>query len=251
MRGAAVRGGVDAVIFDWGGTLATHAAVELDDMWALAARHIASEHPVAPSGARLEAEEVRRRLGSVEEAFWARTATDQRSGTLGDILRDAASDLGVDVASAVLEEAGLHYLDAWTPHIVHDPEAAGTLAALRERGIAVGMLSNTHWPRAFHERFLERDDLAGLIDARVYTSELPYMKPHELAFRAALDAVGRPDPARTVFVGDRPYDDVHGARSVGMRAVLRPNPHVPPYAVEPDAVIERLPELVPLVDGWS
>ncbi len=246
-----MRNGVHAVIFDWGGTLATYAPVELDDMWALAARHIASTHPVAASGARLDADQVRRRLGAVEEAFWSRTATDQRSGTLAEILAMAARDLGVDVAGAVLEEAALRYLDTWTPHIVHDPDAAETLSALRERGIAIGMLSNTHWPRAFHERFLERDHLAALIDARVYTSELPYMKPHELAFRAALDALGGPDPASTVFVGDRPFDDVHGARSVGMKTVLRPNPSVPPYDVEPDAVIDRLPDLVPLIDGWS
>jgi putative hydrolase of the HAD superfamily len=237
---------VQAVIFDWGGTLAPWSAVELADMWALAAGHIAAEHD-----SDLDEEHVRQRLGAVEEAFWARTATDQRSGTLADILADAARELGVDVAAAVLEEAAVRYLDTWTPHIVHDPEAEATLAALRDRGIAVGLLSNTHWPRTFHERFLERDRLARLIDARVYTSELPYMKPHALAFRAALDALGNPQPARTVFVGDRPFDDVHGAQSVGMRTVLRPNPDVPSYAVEPDAVIERLPELLPLIELWS
>jgi len=246
-----VSTGVHAVIFDWGGTLATHAAVELDDMWALAARHIAGTAPVTAAGDRLDAEEIRRRLGAVEAAFWARTATDQRSGTLTEILELAARDLGIDVAGAVLEEAALHYLDTWTPHIVHDPEAVATLSALRQRGIAIGMLSNTHWPRAFHERFLERDRLAALIDARVYTSELPYMKPHEFAFRAALDALGGPDPASAVFVGDRPFDDVYGARGVGMRAVLRPNPSVPPFDVQPDAVIDRLPELVHVIDGWS
>jgi putative hydrolase of the HAD superfamily len=246
-----VSGGVQAVIFDWGGTLAPWAAVELDDMWALAARHIAAEHPIAGNGAALDEQQVRQRLGAVEEAFWARTATDQRSGTLADILADATRELCVDVAAAVLEEAAVRYLDTWTPYIQHDPEAEATLAALRDRGIAVGLLSNTHWPRAFHERFLERDRLATLIDARVYTSELTHMKPHASAFGAALDALGGPQPARTVFVGDRPFDDVHGAQSVGMRAVLRPNPDVPPYAVEPDAVIERLPELLPLIERWG
>ncbi|MDA0256595.1 MAG: HAD family hydrolase [Chloroflexi bacterium] len=236
--------GVQAVIFDWGGTLATYARIEAADMWALAARHIAEHH------ADLDEEQVRQRLGAVEEAFWARTASDQRSGTLADIIADAARELGVDVAEAVLEEAAVRHLDSWTPHIVHDPEAEATLAALRDRGIAVCLLSNTHCPRAFHERFLERDHLASLIDARVYTSELPHMKPHPLAFRAALDALGGPQPARTVFVGDRPFDDVHGAQSAGMRAVLRPNPDVPPYDVQPDAVIQRLPELLPLLDRW-
>ena len=53
-----------------------------------------------------------------------------------------------------------------------------------------------------------------------------------------------------MFVGDRPFDDIHGAKQVGMRAVLRRNPSVPPYDVEPDAVITRLTELPPLVFSW-
>ena len=45
---------------------------------------------------------------------------------------------------------------------------------------------------------------AELVDARIYSSELPYMKPHASAFEAALAAVGVTDPTRAVFVGDRP-----------------------------------------------
>ena len=238
--GAALEG----VIFDWGGTLSEYAVLELAEMWELAAEHLAPHLPE---------DEVAlvRRLGEVEEAFWARTAGDQRAGTLAELLGEATRALGVDVGEAVLEEAGVRYLDAWTPRIRHDVEAAATLEGLRARGLKVGLLSNTHWPRRFHERFLERDGLAELIDARVYTSELEYMKPHPAAFGAALDALGLSEPSRVVFVGDRPLDDIEGARRVGMRTVLRPNPHVAPYEVTPDATIERLPELLELVDRWG
>jgi phosphoglycolate phosphatase-like HAD superfamily hydrolase len=54
------------------------------------------------------------------------------------------------------------------------------------------------------------------------------------------------------FVGDRPFDDIHGAKSLGMRAVLLPNDVVPPYAdAEPDAVISRLSDLPPLIESWT
>ena len=72
-----------------------------------------------------------------------------------------------------------------------------------------------------------------------------------MAFKTAMAAHDLDDPAAVVFVGDRPFDDVHGAKSAGMRAVLRPNSLVPGYDVEPDAVIEKLPELVDIVDRWS
>lgn len=232
---------VDAVVFDWGGTLAEYGDLDMADMWQMAARHL--------DPAR--AEEVCAQLVAVEEASWARVAVDQLSTTLSDLLASASAKLGLDVAQAVLEEAATHHLDSWTPHMRHDPEAVPTLAALKEMGLAVGLLSNTHWPRSFHEHFLDRDGLTPFIDVRCYTSELTHTKPHPEAFRAVLSQLRIDDASRVVFVGDRPYDDVYGAKSYGMRGVLRPNRAVPSHPIEPDAVIERLPELIDLVKGWS
>ena len=59
------------------------------------------------------------------------------------------------------------------------------------------------------------------------------------------------DPTQVVFVGDRLHDDIWGAQQLGMKAVLRPNAFVPGYDVEPDAVIDRLPELLDIVKTWS
>jgi putative hydrolase of the HAD superfamily len=97
---------------------------------------------------------------------------------------------------------------------------------------------------------LERDGLVELIEARLYTSEMPFQKPHPSAFRAALNAVDVADPGRAVFVGDRPFDDISGAKALGMHAVLRASTSVPSYDVEPDAVIAALPELLEVVEGW-
>ena len=231
---------IDAVIFDWGGTLSVFADVDMEDMWRLAARHL------APA----QEDELCARLVQAEADAWARIAVDQHSFTLAQLLADASSAIGLDVAAAVLEEASHRHLDAWTPHVRHDPQAAEVLRALKARGLRVGLLSNTHWPREFHEHFLDRDGLAGFIDVRLYTSELPRSKPHPTAFRAALQAVGEVAPHRAVFVGDRLYDDIHGAKSAGLKAVLRVNPGVPGYDVEPDATITSLPELLPIVDSW-
>jgi len=41
--------------------------------------------------------------------------------------------------------------------------------------------------------------------------------------------VGVTDPASCVFVGDRPFDDIFGAKSLGMRNVLIPNSLVPAH----------------------
>lgn len=231
---------LEAVIFDWGGTLAEYASIDLEDLWRLAARHLAPEREA----------EVAARLAAIEESFWQRSSKDHRAWTLAELLGHAGAEIGADLAEALLEEAGVLYLDAWTPHIRHESDAVEVLRSLRERGLRTGLLSNTHWPRSFHEHFLERDGLHLLIDERLYTSEMRYAKPHPEAFGAALTALGVTNPARAVFVGDRPYDDIFGAKQAGMRAVLRRNPAVPAHEVEPDATIDRLSELLAHIDAW-
>jgi putative hydrolase of the HAD superfamily len=79
-------------------------------------------------------------------------------------------------------------------------------------------LSNTFWPCSWNEQIFRRDGVLDLIDGAVYTSEISWTKPHRGAFEAAMAAVGMTEPADCVFVGDRPFDDVYGAKSIGMRA---------------------------------
>jgi putative hydrolase of the HAD superfamily len=65
------------------------------------------------------------------------------------------------------------------------------------------------------------------------------------------DGRRRGDRPGIVFVGDRPYDDIYGAKRLGMRGVLVPNSEVPPHdGVVPDAVISRLAELTAYLDRW-
>jgi len=232
---------IEAVIFDWGGTLSVFVEVDLADMWRLTAARL--------DPARVDV--VCERLAAIEVATFDRVATDQVASTLADILRTASSEFGIDVAEAVLEEAATHYLDSWTPHIVHEPDAGPVLRGLKDRGLKTALLSNTHWPRAFHEHFLERDGLADLLDARLYTSEMSHMKPHPSVFAAALDAIGVVDPAAAVFVGDRKFDDIAGASSAGLRTVWRRNETVPGHDVTADAEIGALGELPALIDRWS
>ena len=144
----------------------------------------------------------------------------------------------------------------WEPHTYTDPDAADLLRGLRERGLKIGVLSNTVWPRAEHERIFERDGVLDLIDAAVYTSEITWTKPHPEAFHAALDAVGvdRPDARR---LRRRPPVRRHPRRRAGRDA------HDPdPAQRDPGRAArtghrrarrrscERLADVLGVVDGW-
>jgi putative hydrolase of the HAD superfamily len=226
---------VRAVIFDWGGTLTPWHSVDHDALW----REVCGPHfPVA------RAEHAAAAIVAAELALWQVAGDSQRSATLTEVFERA----GIAPPEALLTG----YFQAWDPHTFTDPDVAPLLKQLRERGIKVGVLSNTMWPRSAHERVFRRDGVLDLIDGAVYSSEIPWTKPHPEAFRAAMAAVGVDDPAACVFVGDRPYDDVHGAKQAGMRAVLIPHSEVPPFdEVTPDAVITRLADLPACLDAWS
>ncbi len=223
---------VRAVVFDWGGTLTPWHTIELADAWRACGF---GDEPAAA-------------LVAAEDTLWARARETQRSGTIDEVFSAA----GVRTGPAELAA----YYAWWEDHTLTDPDVRPLFEALRERGLKVGVLSNTLWPRTEHERVFRRDGVADLIDAAVYTSEIEWTKPHPLAFQAALDAVGGVAPEDAVFVGDRPWDDIAGAKGVGMRAVLLPHSAIPrhqqgPVQGVPDAVIKRLADLLPLVDSWS
>ncbi len=231
---------IEAVVFDWGGTLTPFHDLDLLDLWFAAARLLAPER----------ADQLAAALVDAEREWWAEAVRSGRSGTIDDVVAAATASTGLLVDRALQEGALAAHFEAFTPHTYTDPQAAPLLRALAARGIKTGLLSNTHWPRDWHERILTRDGVADLLDARVYTSELTHVKPHREAFEAVLSELAVQDPARAVFVGDRPHDDIFGAKAMGMRAVLLPNAYVPRYDVEPDATISALSELLPLVDAW-
>jgi putative hydrolase of the HAD superfamily len=222
---------VEAVIFDWGGTLTPWHTIDFAECWR------ACGLP----------EEAGERLLTAEEAVWQRARHTQVSGTLEEVFAAAEVGMTPDLLG--------RYFAWWEEHTFTDPDAPPLFAALRARGIKVGVLSNTLWPRAEHDRVFRRDGVLDLIDGAVYTSEIAWTKPHREAFRAAMRAVGVAEPAHAVFVGDRLFDDVHGARSVGMRAVFVPHSAIPDHQRgivdgTPDAVVHRLADLLPLVDSW-
>lgn len=93
-------------------------------------------------------------------------------------------------------------------------DALPVLADLRRYDLKLGLVSNgirdLHAFVAHHQL-----DVDAIVDSRSHGR----VKPHPTIFQAALRSL-EVEPREAAMVGDSPEDDIEGARSLGMRAVL-------------------------------
>lgn len=101
---------------------------------------------------------------------------------------------------------------AWTLY----PEIPATLAALKERGLVLDVISN--FDSRLH-RILAGLGIAGHFDEIFVSSAVGHAKPDPRIFQAALQRHGL-DAAEAVHIGDSETNDLGGARSVGLKAIL-------------------------------
>jgi putative hydrolase of the HAD superfamily len=200
---------LEGALFDWGGTLMQF---EWDDEL-LAAGHRAG---LGALGLAAEAE---------ADAFTARF----RSETLPRLLEPGAParlDYGAELRALLgpLSDEQLdRFLDAehaaWRPARALVGSGHALLESLRERGLRLGVVSNT-WPEPARlvRRELAELGVAERVDAIVLSGEVGVRKPDPAIFERALAELGV-EPEAAIFVGDRLVDDVAGAARVGMTTV--------------------------------
>jgi putative hydrolase of the HAD superfamily len=241
---------VQAVLFDFGHTLvdfhrtqeALHAAYEQirDRVEAVAYMEVPElldlVERVAGGVDRLVEESYRE--GRLEEL-------DQPT-----LMRDSFAAIGFDLPDDVIRH--IVHLDhsAYSNSMTVEPEVLAVLGQLRDEGYRMGLVSNVSLVPELMRADLNRLGLAPLLDAAVFSSEVGLRKPDPRIFREALDRMAV-QPSRAAFVGDRLYDDVGGARAVGMRTVqTRQFRQEQDPSVQPDAVIDHLRKLPGVLAAW-
>ena len=183
--------------------------VELERPW---------PHLVAELGTRgVVVDEDRAREAMLAEMAYYRAHHDEAANLAGlrDLRRRCAAVvqdvLGTPLPLDEVEEALLAAI-RFRPY----PEVPGVLAALRERGARLAVVSN--WDVSLHD-VLERTGLRPVLDAVVISAELGAAKPDPAIFSAALARV-EAAASDALHVGDSVEADVEGARAAGVEAVL-------------------------------
>jgi putative hydrolase of the HAD superfamily len=196
-----------AILFDVGNTL--H---HVDHAWIAACL---CRHGYTATAREVAAAEYPAKA-AMDEMFRARRAGNDATRQV-PYLEIVLAQLGVEpaqraaIGEALREENVRHSL--W--RVQHD-DTPDVLAALRARGLTLGVVSNADGrvPAA-----LERGGIAQHFSAIIDSHLVGVEKPDPRIFWLALDACGvRPDEA--LFVGDIYEIDVAGARAAGLDAVL-------------------------------
>ncbi len=144
-------------------------------------------------------------------------------------------------------EVAREIYDQWSVnhHFEMYEDVAPVLDKLQQRGLIVGVISNSHRSLdAFREHF----SLASIISVSVSGAQHGYMKPHRSIFERALEQA-KVDASEAMMVGDSVKHDIEGALNAGWRAVLLRRSGEVPHALPPQLpVIRALPDLLPLLD---
>ena len=190
------------------------------------------------------------------EAMFARLAEGWQQSTGGHIslrasdwIASGAADHALTLDEVVLREAAQRYARSLSAGLTATPDAVATLAALHDQGYQLGLISNTIWPAELHLEDLAEIGVLSYLKIALFSGDLGLWKPNPEIFQHALRALDT-TPADAIFVGDSPREDILGAQSVGMRAVWMRSAEFPLGEVQPDAMIEALPELLPIIERW-
>lgn len=126
------------------------------------------------------------------------------------------------------------------------PDAIDTLAAVKNAGLSTALICDTGFsPGRVVRSLLGRHGLTDHLDVLVFSDEVGVPKPNARMFATALEAIGG-GPA--VHIGDLRRTDVAGARAAGLGSVrFRGVYDDPSDHPDADAVVDRLPDVLPLL----
>jgi putative hydrolase of the HAD superfamily len=201
-----------AVLFDWGDTLFHFAYDEelLEAGWRAGLATLERDDLPGPDETATVFRERYLPLlwlpGSVDEVEYP------------EMIRELLDGFGVDLDDEQLDRFLAAEHAAWDPARVMGNHTHALLDSLRERELLTGLVSNAFDPGWLLHQDLASMGLAERLDAAVFSSEVGKRKPHPAVFEATLTKLGVA-PEEALFVGDRRYEDVRGAKELGMTTV--------------------------------
>jgi putative hydrolase of the HAD superfamily len=189
--------------------------------------------------------------------FWGQITNhyDPKALKVNNLVRLLAAQWGIEhLQNGLVDTLAPAYMRAIQANVYPLDGAADVLKTLRDRGLRIGLISNTVWPGSYHLEDLEQHGLIPYIEHMIFSADAEMWKPYPAIFQLALEGLNL-KPEEAAFVGDTLYFDVWGAQQTGLRGVwieYHQRAWTPDgIQVTPDAVINRLSDLLPIVERWQ
>lgn len=194
----------------------------------------------------------------IEARIFAETKSDdeQEEHTADDTLSFLlqfvgypASRMNEDVLRRAVDLFYAPEMTAWEPM----PGAFELLQQLHAAGFPLAVIANYASDRIF-QRIVDYTGLRPFLDVCLSSAAVEWRKPDQQIYDVALQRWDA-EPYEIVCVGDSLKHDVAGGQAIGALTVLcRMIPLAEDQrlvdSIEPDAVIEELPELPALIETW-
>jgi putative hydrolase of the HAD superfamily len=174
--------------------------------------------------------------------LWNQSLAERSLGALGTLEDEITAMLGTlcpDVDAALVAELAAGDRAAWAEAAQLYPDAHPTLAALRERGFALGLVSNCSCQAA---DVIASAGLDQHLQALALSFELGVAKPDPAMFLAAAEQLDVA-PAQCVYVADGSEGELETAKRLGMYAIWVDRPHRRGRNPTPAAYDVRIDEL--------
>jgi putative hydrolase of the HAD superfamily len=168
------------------------------------------------------------------------------SGQVHIFLDEIQTGLADGLSKETFAEITETYREAYfSSPLLAAPGSHEVLDDLRQRGIRVGLISNTGTtPGVTFRQSLQGLGLHDYFDVLTFSDEVGLAKPSPRIFHLTLEQLGV-TPGRAVHIGDTLEHDVAGARAAGMGSVWinHGNDRSPHPA--PDAIVGCLEQVLP------
>lgn len=156
------------------------------------------------------------------------------SGLQGRLTIDAMNEMRATYANSFF----------YSPPVLHR-DAPGVLRNLKEKGYALGLISNTGMtPGIVFRIYMGQLGIMRFFDKLIFSDEVLISKPSKEVFLLMVEAL-KTAPNRTVHVGDNITNDVHGAKLAGLKTIWIPdaNQHGEVRNSDPDVIVRNLSDV--------
>jgi HAD superfamily hydrolase (TIGR01549 family) len=243
----------DAILFDLGSTL-----IYFDAQWPEILPQSYKEllRRLQAAGLELDDETFASRFSTRLDEYYTQRETEFIELTTAYILTDLLHELGhTNVPEPLIRQALAEMYAITQAYWLPESDAVYILEALRSRGYRLGLISNAG-DDADVQLLVDKAGLRPYFEVILTSAGEGIRKPNPRIFHKALHQL-RVAPERAAMVGDTLGADILGAQNAGMTGIWITRRADAPanrnhlHTIRPDAAIETLEDLIPLLDNFE